>query len=404
MDERRSFNRTECIMPVSTSSSNSCFHSVNISESGMCLDSKEILPVNKSIDIRISVFPKISLNKKVKIMWSKYCVDGDSYRYGVALEDGDIDKIDRESMVSLFELLDAKFVSLTIKMQKLLAILVIRLEEFSQVNSQDDAQISLIENSKNEIFSRITEHFDSMWDIVKDFSQERYLLHRSYYQAMLGSYILHPIEINSHIHKKPLGYAGDFMIMNYIYDYHEGNYLGKNLFERLVNNYTCNIDIAKSNVKRKQYFKEKISEVIEQKESPNILSVACGSAREVVELLEEGKINKAVNFTFLDIEQRALSYIKDAVANILHLKSNLVSFKFECKNVLELIKFQKKSRVTEQYDLIYVSGLFDYLGDRVITLVLKSLFHSINPDGKLIVCNADKNNARHRVYYEMLGQ
>lgn len=405
MQEKRSFSRLECAVPVLISDQSACFHSVDVSEGGMCLNSFKTFPLYKSISLNISMPSKVNITKKARIRWVRYCVGEDSYQYGVVFEDGNITNADKENIASSFGVLDRKFVSLTIKIQKLLIVVMNRLNEFSEINKGDGVQNLLIENSKKEIFMKLTEYFDAMWEIVKRFDREQYLLHRAYYKQMIGVYMLDPIEINKHIQTKPLGYAGDFMIMNYIYDYHSGNYLGDNSFEKLINNYTCNIDISCSNIHRKDYFKEKILKVLNNNSKSRIFSVACGPAREIIELLIEDRIDKSVHFTCLDIEKKALDYIQNEISKIPISKRKFIEIELQHKNIVSLIKeSHRQIDDDKKYNFIYVSGLFDYLSLRLSIKIVDALYNLLKHGGELVVCNADAENMRHRVYYEMLGE
>ena len=81
-------------------------------------------------------------------------------------------------------------------------------------------------------------------------------------------YLYEGSEINQYIRRKPLGYAGDYVTMNYIYDFNDKKYLGETLFERLLNRYTCSTDVANSNIHRKEYLKRKIQKIIQETDSP----------------------------------------------------------------------------------------------------------------------------------------
>ena len=154
---------------------------------------------------------------------------------------------------------------------------------------------------------------------------------------MIGKYMRDPVEINRHIYRKPLGYAGDFMVMNYIYDYHGKRYLGRNCYEQLINHYTSNIGISRSNIKRKEFFKEKILALLDYADSPRILSIGCGSARELIELIKEGEFVKTAQFTCFDLEEKALQFVRDSIEQIEKEKTRYLSMKYVHQNILFLL-------------------------------------------------------------------
>lgn len=301
------------------------------------------------------------------------------------------------------EKLDENFVSEVKRMKRLLQGLYNRCKKYDLLNTDEDKRVEFIDMNKEEIFRSFNAHFDGLGKIIETFDREKYLLHREYYQAMIAKYMLDPIEINHHIKSKPLGYAGDYMVMNYIYDYHKGGYLGRTTFEKLINHYTCNIDISLSNIKRKQYFKEKIMQALVRRDSADILSLGSGPGREIIELIEEGKINKPIRFTCLDLEARALEYIKGRMRKIPKSKKQKITIAYVNRNVIGLIR-NKLNKQDSQYDLIYASGLFDYLNQRTASKLISNFYGLLSYGGELIICNADADNTRHRAYYEMLGE
>lgn len=170
-------------------------------------------------------------------------------------------------------------------------------------------------------------------------------------------------------------------MMNYIYDYHRNNYLGNSSYEKLINNYTCNIPISCSNIKRKDFLKERILEALEKNDGVRILSVVSGPARELIELLNEGKINKPLIFKCLDPEKMALDYIDHAIKKIEPVKKQALSIEYICRNVISLIRGKEFKEALQNYDLIYAFGIFDYLSDRMASRLTKKLFQLLERGG-----------------------
>ena len=129
-------------------------------------------------------------------------------------------------------------------------------DNFDKANPSIENRISQLERIKDEFFRKANAHFDKIWEIAGNFPEVEYKLHQQYYFTILSPLLGFP-EINKYIYEKPLGYPGDYVMMNYIYEYHN-KYLGKSSYEMLINNYTCNIPISKSNINRKEYLKHKI--------------------------------------------------------------------------------------------------------------------------------------------------
>ena len=220
---------------------------------------------------------------------------------------------------------------------------------------------------------------------------------------MLEPLLGREIEINSHIYQKPLGYPGDYAVQNYILDYHKGQYLGKTTYQKLINYYTCNIPIAKSNVKRKDFLKTKISDTLDSKNRVRILSVASGPLRELIELVREGKIDRPLQFTCVDFEERTLQYVKSEMNGIESEKKRLLEINYIRQNISGLIRDKTFSKEVGGQDLVYSAGLFDYLNDRLATKFVQILYSLVDKNGTLIICNASSKNSSVRSYYELLG-
>lgn len=304
-----------------------------------------------------------------------------------------------------YKLLDENFISLTKEIDDYLQALKRKFDDFDKQNRDERNQIAFIEKHRKEDFGKLDNYFEKVWAIIKNLNKDKYIVYQNYFQHKLHSFREGKLEINNHIFNKPLGYPGDFMMMNYIYNYNgTKNYLGKSTFEKFISNYTCNVPISCSNIKRKEFLKEKIAETLENNEKVKILSIACGPAREMTELIREGKINKPTDFKCLDFEKRALDYIENEIKNIEKAQKELLSIEYICRDITSIIRDKAlKDRLKEQ-DLVYAFGIFDYLSERMGSRLIKELFQLVKKGGKLIICNISLEHSSHRGYYEFLGE
>jgi hypothetical protein len=262
-----------------------------------------------------------------------------------------------------------------------------------------------LKENKEETFKTLTAYYTKIWDIVKKFDRVRYAIHKDYYQRLLAYLLLEPIETNNRIYKKPLGYPGDYVIMEYIYNYSGDNiYLGNSTYEKIINNYTCNIPVASSNVARKIFLKDMIIETVAKNRSPKIISLGCGSARELIETLSEGKIDKPTLFKCLDLEQEALKYIENNIEKINVDKKRFLIIEYIHRDITSIIRDKKLRDEIKGHNLIYLSGVYDYLSDKMAERILIDLYDLLENNGNLVVCNISLENNTHRAYYELLGE
>lgn len=411
---KRAYPRVEIAFPVEVTIRDSLDNqiktlsgkTVDLSEDGIGLILDTLLPESSTVSVSVNSHPDYKpFQAQASIVWSKPFFKDGYFRAGLHLlriQDEHLSIL--RQILTDYKLIDANFVSLIKEIQQFLQQIKQKFDDYDNANDDQQKQINFIEANKKEIFVRLDDYFDRVWKIIKDFEKDKYIVHQNYYQQILGYLLLDLIETNRHVYRKPLGYPGDYIMMNYIYDYHKDNYLGNSAYEKLINNYTCNIPISRSNIKRKDFLKGAILEALESRKEPKILSFACGPARELLELLKEGKINKPVLFTCLDPEKRALDYISAEINKIQPVKKQMLSIKYIYRDIASIVRDKNLRRELEGQDLIYAFGIFDYLSDKMASRLTKELYILLKEEGKLIIFNASLKNNSYRAYYELLGE
>lgn len=199
--------------------------------------------------------------------------------------------------------------------------------------------------------------------------------------------------------KKPFGYAGDFMIIDKIYK-NTPQTIG---FERLWDNWVMQLPVSVSVRARKEEFKNIIQKYVENNKnrSIKIMNLASGPAREIKELVEydkEGLYNN-VKFDCYDFDLNAIDYAKK-------LLSNVHQVAFTQKNAIRLaLKKNIEDEIKTKYDIIYSTGLFDYLDERVAKRLITNLNKLLNKNGIMIISNAgEKYNNSSAIWMEWVGE
>lgn len=193
-------------------------------------------------------------------------------------------------------------------------------------------------------------------------------------------YFLHG-EFPKWSYEKPYGYAGDFKIIDDIYQ----NQLRTNGFSRLYDNYFQQLAAAKAIRERKEDFKKIIIDYVKGRKDSNIriMNLASGPAREIKELmdLDSNNLFSKVIFDCYDFDIRAIDYAKDVV-------NNPANVNFFQKNAVRLaLKKDIEKEIPYKYDLIYSTGLFDYFDERVATRLVSNLKKLIKKNGFIIISN-----------------
>ncbi len=188
---------------------------------------------------------------------------------------------------------------------------------------------------------------------------------------------------------KPMGYPGDFQIMNQVYDWER---LGSSVYQKLV--HRLGLEVAECIDTRMQVVRAKITEIVRthgQDRPARILSLGSGPAREIQTFLEgpHARAGK-VDFTLVDQETQALGYAYDrAYPPLLKLGG---SARLHCLNIsfTDILRANGGLQAVPHQDLIYSVGLLDYLSDRRARLLVHRLYEALSPGGLLIIGNMNE--------------
>jgi hypothetical protein len=184
---------------------------------------------------------------------------------------------------------------------------------------------------------------------------------------------------------KPRGYPGDYKMLEIVYDNKPisksiGRYFD-NYF--LKNPYAVAVRIRKDRLREmlRDFFNEtKLNKV-------NVLNIACGSCREIKELIPSLKTKNHITFNCLDWDDEALQFSKNV---LLPIAPNNVKFNFIKEDVMNIVRGGHIVQSLEKQDIVYSIGLIDYLPDRILSKLICALYQLMQKDGKLILTHKNK--------------
>lgn len=187
-------------------------------------------------------------------------------------------------------------------------------------------------------------------------------------------------------YSKPLGYPGDFQMMNYVYQWQSR---GNNVYERLL--HRVGLDVAECIATRMVMVQHEIASVVAGGAGSGVparvLSLGCGPAQEVLNYLEIKSLPRDIDVTLVDQDHDALDYAYQRVfpQTIRHGGAS----RLNCLQVsfIELMKAGEIFETLPAQDLIYTVGLVDYLSIRRIQRLVASLYRKLAPGGRLVVGN-----------------
>ena len=197
-------------------------------------------------------------------------------------------------------------------------------------------------------------------------------------------------------YEKPLGYAGDYEIVNMIL---RSPYEGSSLFAKFLNTYFLSQPPAEAHRNRIKYLTEQIITVTERVAKlghpARIFNLGCGPAREIQNFLIEEDISNLAEFTLLDFNEETLHYTVNRLTELKERYNRGTAVRYLPKSVSQILRDSRRTQecfMSESYDLVYCAGLFDYLSDRVCRKIMEILFDLVAPGGLLITTNVSAHN------------
>jgi len=179
---------------------------------------------------------------------------------------------------------------------------------------------------------------------------------------------------------KPRGYAGDFEMIERIYDrvvspderlarwdrfFHEG------AAPQAVRN-------------RAQY----IHDILEDGGYRSLLSLGCGSGRDLSKTNDGGLVERMM---LVDADGDAIAKARNCLDN------PSIEYTFLQKNVFRL-------KLDEAFDIVWSAGLFDYLNTRRAVFLLERVRGSMADGARIVIGNFSRDHNPSRPYMELVGE
>ncbi|HTX20554.1 MAG TPA: CheR family methyltransferase [Candidatus Aquilonibacter sp.] len=244
---------------------------------------------------------------------------------------------------------------------------------------------------------------ERLLDIAGKVDLELYAAHQAFMQRHL-----HPLFLcapfGHRTYHKPLGYAGDYEMMNMI---HRNTFEGESLYAKIVHYWLVNQAPSISVRNRVAHMKSRLVEetirAMRQSRPVRIMNLGCGPAREVQQFLSEQRLSDLVEFTLLDFDSETLDYTASKLEKIKAQHKRQTRIQTKLMSVTQWIKYVSQSAndpLSTGFDLIYCGGLFDYLSDKVCKQIVNLFYSNLAPGGLLVVANmADKIPFRHMLEF-----
>jgi extracellular factor (EF) 3-hydroxypalmitic acid methyl ester biosynthesis protein len=190
---------------------------------------------------------------------------------------------------------------------------------------------------------------------------------------------------------KPLGYAGDYEMMNMI---HRNRPEGGTLYEKLIHFLLISQWPAQSVRNRVAHLKNNLlqetARAVRSGRRARILNVGCGPAREVQDFVKETPLANEADFALLDFNEETLDYARNQISQAKSQFSRQTRVETRRVSVHQLLRqnaHQEHFGSEPGYDLIYCGGLFDYLSEPTCQSLVNLFYGWLRPGGTVIVAN-----------------
>lgn len=185
--------------------------------------------------------------------------------------------------------------------------------------------------------------------------------------------LIHQDPFTLHSVQKPRGYAGDAMLLDYIYGQRNGSTttIGKSIFDFTTNTPPCRAVRARARI-----IAGIIDRMARQRKDMRILSIACGHLREA-EMSEAVRAGKVSEYVAFDQDAESLAHVRA------HFSST--NFKTIQGSIAELLL--GRLRTLGQFDLVYAAGLYDYLSQKIATRLTTWMFNTTRARGITLLTN-----------------
>lgn len=173
-------------------------------------------------------------------------------------------------------------------------------------------------------------------------------------------------------YNKPHGYAGDYEIIDRIYQ----QYLAPPPHTKWDEYWQAH-PAANAVRNRKTYFHDLLTSIASRKPATEVLEIASGPGRSMFEWLCMNDCN--ISFDCIELDKNAIEFAARLNEPFLH-KISFIN--------MNALRFKPE----RQYDLIWAAGIFDYFDDAKFVSLLSRLLLARKVDGDVVIGNFSTKN------------
>lgn len=212
--------------------------------------------------------------------------------------------------------------------------------------------------------------------------------------------LVHAGPIHRRAYDKPQGYAGDYELMRLFF---APQLEGDTLYARFLHYVGQRYPMSRTVVAREKTMREAVRARLGSGRRTRVLSLACGPALELQNLLRElPGVEHPVQLYLLDQDEDALAHAHGALHRLLVERGSALSgveLSALHFSVMQLLcpRGEAEAAVAREMlgdmDLVYSAGLFDYLPRSVGKRLVQRLYGMLRPGGELFIGNLREDPA-----------
>lgn len=191
--------------------------------------------------------------------------------------------------------------------------------------------------------------------------------------------VVHQSPFTHRAFHKPRGYAGDAVMMDYIYAQTRPVEISSRQIKDIYQ-YEIETPGCASVRERRDIATRYIDEICTQNPEANIMSIACGHLREIKRSMVIHNGDFSGRFIALDQDNESLTVLRK-------------EYSASCiKPVEGSVRALLRGKIQfDNLDFVYSLGLFDYLEDPAAKQLLRVIFDMLKPGGQMLVANFAPN-------------
>jgi extracellular factor (EF) 3-hydroxypalmitic acid methyl ester biosynthesis protein len=266
-----------------------------------------------------------------------------------------------------------------------------------QIEAHDNRLLSKRLVTYDALFDYAGPILNKLGDLIRKFEGQAKIIeppdvaiHKAFLQREL-----HPLTMSApFLHRtfyKPLGYAGDYEMMNMI---HHTEPDGTSVYAKLVNAAYVSLPIAICVRNRARILERYLMEGVQRKALESglfrVVSIGCGPAIEVQRFAINCPLAEKSSFDLIDFNEETLNYAHRKVMEAMNTSGHRLELTIINQSVNGLLKTAASRAFRElqgKYDFVYCAGLFDYLSDKVCIRLLRLFYSWLRENGTLLVTN-----------------